>query len=289
MLIKKTGYRDLSLEVSASQDKVVAALESLGISEDPNFHKDPNLRKIQEQINPIIDRIIPELLEDIKQLDNNLAGLISVTAAQDNIFLVVPIAIENLRDEVKGTGKTRREMLLKALWGQLGGSIAIPLARKLREHGGITGILLQVKIDENRYVFSALPTLESNVKMECVPGYKTQQVLHFRQIPQYETYSDNRGMVYQRLTGYRTESYMVPQQVFDPCISRRPVTIVVPKFGPKAVAVKDQAIATYLLPLKILERNLTPEKLYEELTILLTNSKGEQLERQGSLPIPVLQ
>jgi len=288
MLIKKTGYRDLTLEVSASQDKVVAGLESLGISEDPTFHKDPNLRKIQEQINPIIDRIVPELLEDLKQMDNNLAGLISVTSAQDNIFLVVPIAIENLRDEVKGTGKTRREMLLKSLWGQLGESIAIPLARKLREHGGITDILLQVKINENRYVFSALPTLESNVTMECVPGYKTQQVLQFRQIPQYEYYTDNRGMGYNRLTGYRTESYMVPQQVFDPCISRRPVTKAVPKFGPKVNVVKDQAVATFILPLKILERNLTPEKLYEELTILLINSKGEQLEHQGSRPIPIL-
>jgi hypothetical protein len=288
MLIKKTGYSDFTLEVSASQDKIVAALESLGISEDPNFHKDPNLRKIQEQINPIIDRIIPELLEHLKQMDSNLAGHISVTAAQDDIFLVVPVVIENLKDEINGTGKSRREMLLKALWGQLGGSIAIPLARKFREHEGITGILLQAKIDENRYVFSTLPTLESNMKMVCVAGYRTQQVLQLRQIPQYETYSDNRGMVYQRLTGYRTESYIVPQQVFDPCISRRPITTVVPKFGPKVNVVKDQAVATFLLPLKILERNLTPEKLYEELTILLINSKGEQLEHQGSRPIPIL-
>jgi hypothetical protein len=283
MLFEKDGHESLTVEVSASQDIVAATLKPLQITAEPSIHKDQKLCKLQERLNPIINKTVLKLLEQRAQQNFDLAGPIRVSEAQGNTFLVLPVFAGNLKDQVKGTGKSRYEMLLKILWNRLGGSIILPLSREIQNHDGINGILLEVKVDEKQYVFDVKPSLKTEMNMECVPGYKTEQVLRFRQIPQYETYSDNRGMVYQRLAGYRTESYMEPQQVYDPCAYKAPVAKTVVKYDPKG-SFSDQAIAKYFLPFKILVKEIPPEELYEKLGILLTDSKGSELMSQGSIP-----
>jgi len=287
MIFKKKGYKALTIKVKASQDTVVAKLEPLAITTEPDVHKVAYLRDLQKQLNPIINRAVPKLLEEEVQQSFNLAGPIKVAGTQGNAFLILPIVIEDLEGEFKGTGKARQEVLLKTLWNQLGGSIAIPLAREIRGHGALKGIVLDVRFDELRYIYQVKPTVKTKVEMECVPGNRTQMVLQMRQVPYYRNETWN-GVTKQVFAGYRTESQLVPQQVYDPCLYKRPVTKRYVKFDPMSRVAKDQARALYLLPFNALDRKVASEELYEKLSILLTDSKGKQLKSQGSISIPSL-
>jgi hypothetical protein len=287
MIFKKKGYKALTIKVKASQDNVVAKLEPLAITTEPNVHKDAYLRDLQKQVNPIINRAVPKLLEKEVQQNFNLAGPIKAAGARENVFLILPIVIGDLKGEFKGTGKARQEILLKTLWNQLGGSFAIPLAEEIRGHGALKGIVLDVRFDELRYIHQVQPKVKTKVEMECVPGNRTQMVLQMRQVPYYRNETWN-GVTRQVFAGYRTESQLVPQQVYDPCLYRRPVTKSFVQFDPKGRITKDQARALYLLPFKALERERTPKELYQRLSILLTDSKGKQLKSQGSISIPSL-
>ena len=287
MHFKKKGYKPLTIQVSASQDKVVAKLEALSIVAEPHIHKDAYLRNLQKKLNPIMSRAVPKLLEEEVQQNFNLAGPIKVAGGRGNAFLIVPIVIGDLKGEVKGTGKARQEILLKALWDQLGGSIAIPLAREIRGHEALKGIVLDVRFDELRYIHQVVPTLKEKVDMECVPGYRTQMVMQYRQVPYYRDEYRN-GVSRRVLAGYRTESRLVPQQVYDPCLRKRPVTKRFVQYDPKGRMAKDQARALYLLPFEALQRERAPKELYQRLSILLTDSKGKQLKSQGTIPMPSL-
>jgi len=287
MIFKKKGYKALTIKVKASQNNVVAKLEILAITTEPDVHKDAYLRDLQKQVNPIINRAVPKLLEKDVQQNFNLAGPIKAAGARGNVFLILPIVIGDLKGEFKGTGKARQEILLKTLWNQLGGSIAIPLAGEIRGHGALKGIVLDVRFDELRYIHQVQPTIKTKVEMECVPGNRTQMVLQMRQVPYYRDEYRN-GVTRRVFAGYRTESQLVPQEVYDPCLYRRPVTKSFVQFDPKGRIAKDQARALYLLPFKALDRKVAPEELYEKLSILLTDSKGKQLKSQGSITIPSL-
>jgi hypothetical protein len=287
MIFKKKGYKALTIKVKANQDNVVAKLEPLAITTEPDVHKDEYLRDIQKQLNPIINRAVPKLLEKDVQQNFNLAGPIKVAGRQGTTFIVLPIVIGDLKGEFKGTGKARQEILLKTLWNQLGGSIAIPLAGEIRGYGALKGIVLDVRFDELRYIHQVQPKVKTKVEMECVPGNRTQMVLQMRQVPYYRNETWN-GVTRQVFAGYRTESQLVPQEVYDPCLYRRPVTKSFVQFDPKGRIAKDQARALYLLPFKALDRKVAPEELYEKLSILLTDSKGKQLKSQGSITIPSL-
>ena len=287
MIFKKKGYKNLTINVKASQDNVVAKLEPLAITTEPDVHKDVYLRDLQKQVNPIINRAVPKLLEKDVHQNFNLAGPIKVAGARENAFLILPIVIGDLKGEFKGTGKARQEMLLKSLWNNLGGNIAIPLAGEIRGHEALKGIVLDVRFDELRYIHQVQPKVKTKVEMECVPGNRTQMVLQMRQVPYYRNETWN-GVTRRVFAGYRTESQLVPQQVYDPCLYRRPVTKSFVQFDPKGRIAKDQARALYLLPFKALDRKVSPEELYEKLSILLTDSKGKQLKSQGSIKIPSL-
>lgn len=287
MIFKKKGYKALTIKVKASQDKVVARLEPLAITTEPDVHKDAYLRDLQKQLNPIINRAVPKLLEEEVQQNFNLAGPIKVAGARGNVFLILPIVIGDLKVEVKGDRKVRQEKLLKALWNQLGASIVIPMAREIRDHEGVKGIILDTRFKEMIYIHEVAPTVKTRVEMECVPGNRTQMVLQMRQVPYYRDEYRN-GVTRRVFAGYRTESKLVPQQVYDPCLYRRPVTKRFVQFDPKGRMAKDQARALYLLPFKALDRKVAPEELYEKLSILLTDSKGKKLKSQGSITIPSL-
>jgi len=288
MLFKKAGYKPLNIEVSASQNEVVAKLEALAIAAEPEIHKDAHLRKIQKEINAIINRTVPKLLEEKGQQDFDLAAPINIQAEGEKVFLVVPIAIGNIKGEIRGKGEARQDLLLRTLWKELGDSLAIPLAREVRNQVEIYGLSLEIKLDEKRYIFSAEPTVDTKVEMQCVPGYRTQMVLQFYQEPVYETYWDpNTRRTERRLTGYRSQSRLVPQQVYDPCLFRQPVTKHSVKLDPKVSLTKEQAIAQYLLPLKFYDEKVPSQELYEKLGVLLIDSKGNELRRHGSIAFPI--
>ena len=161
------------------------------------------------------------------------------------------------------------------------------MARKIRDHEGVKGIILDTRFNEMIYSHEVKPTVKTKTEMECVPGNRTQMVMQMQQVPYYREDTWN-GVTRRVFAGYRTESKLVPQQVYDPCLYRKPVTKRFVKFDSRCRMAKDQARALYLLPFKELDRKVVPEELYEKLSILLTDSKGKQLKIQGSISIPSL-
>ena len=283
ILFKKRAYKDVTLEVSASKDQVIARLESsaIAVAADPHTHKDAHLRKIQQEINPIINKTVPKLLGEKVEQEFDLAAPIKVQGTGEKVFLLVPVIVGDIKGEIRGAGEARHDMVLRALWNQLGSSIVIPLAKEIPNHLGISGIILEAKFDEKRYLVSSEPSVGTKQEMECVPGYRTQMVTRYRQVPYYETYPTHR------LAGYRTENYTTTEQVYDPCKERRIVSKQFVKFDPKGSMTKEQSVAQYFLPLTVYDGNLPPPALYEKLSLLLIDSKGNQLKSQGSIPFPV--
>ena len=263
MLFRKRGYKDVTLKVSAEKDKVLARLESLSIAAEPDVHKDPQLSNIQKQLNPIINRSVPKLLEQATQLDINLAAPTKVAGTGEEAFLIVPIVIRSLQNDIKGTSEARQTKVLRVLWKHLGGTIVVPLAREIRDHDGIKGILLEARLDEKQYIFNVKPELGTKTEMECVGGYKTVQI-----------YAPHRPKGY------------ITTKVYVLCLYKRPVTKFGPKVNAKLRVAKDQAVARYFLPFNVLDSKIHPEELYEKIGILLTDSKGKQLKSQGTVPIP---
>ena len=287
MIFKKKGHKPLTMKVSAGQDKVAARLEPLSLTAEPEIHNDAYLHDLQKQLNPILNRAVPTLLEEEARQDFDLAGPIKVAGARGNAFLVLPIVIGDLDIEVRGEPNVRQQKLLKAIWKRLGATIAIPVAREIRDHGGVQGIILDTRFKETAYIHEVAPTVKTRVEMECVPGTRSQMVMQMQQVPYYRNDTWN-GVTRSVFAGYRTESKLVPQEVYDPCLYRKPVTKSSVEFDPKARMAKDQGRALFLLPFAVLDSKAGPEALYEELSVLLPDSKGKQLRSQGEITIPSL-
>jgi len=282
MVFRKGGYQELLLEVSAKQDKVVANLAPRGIAANPTEHKDPELRAIQQRLNPLLNQTVPGMLEAKGPFDFDLAGPIRVARMDKKVFVVVPVALGSSKVSLKESGKARQEELLKAVWNQCGGSLAIPLARKLQGQAGIDGIVLDVAFNEQRYLFGVESRVETRVEMQCVPGNRMQQVFDACARRRMETYRDPSGIYSTRDAG--CEGGYVTRPVYDPCASKIPVTKSEVKVDPRAGVTRDQARARYILPLALIGQGATAEKLYEKVGVQLTDAKGTQIMGKGNLP-----
>ena len=282
MVFRKSGYQDALLEVSAKQDKVVAALEARALAASPTVHKDPQLQAIQQRLNPILNQTMPGLLEAKGPFDLDLAGPIRVDRMNEKVFVVVPLALRGSKVNLKESGKTRQEALLKALWDQCGGGLVVPLARKIQGQAGVEGIVLDIAFDEQRYLFGVESRVETRVEMQCVPGTSMQTVFDACATMRSEvTHRDSFGNVY-------TRQVCVPGQamkpVFDPCASKVPVTKSEVKVDPKAGVTRDQARARYIIPFALIGQGAAPEAVYEKIGVLLTDAKGARLMGRGALP-----
>lgn len=283
MVFKKRGYKESTVKVKATQDIVTAMLQPIAITQQAGSHKDPYLAKLQKKLNPTINKILPPLLEKQYQVAFRLSGPINVTRKHGNAYLILPFVIEDFKESVKGSKKDRQTRILKILWRELGVNIAVPLAEGIKIYKEVKGVILDTRFDDTIFTHKVSPKVKSKQEMECVPGNRTQMVLQFRQVPYYRTEYRN-GVSTQVFAGYKSESSLVPQEVYDPCLYRRPVTKSYTAFESKLEQQKNQSRALFLLRPEVLKKSGRRDDIYSQLSILLNDASGERLVSQGSIP-----
>jgi hypothetical protein len=132
--------------------------------------KDALLPRIQESINPIINQVVPQFLGTQQEKEFELRKPVAVVAADGSTVLLVDLFLAKMKNEIKGTGKEHYDRLSEALWEELGNHLVIPLVKKIRSKPDITGIVLRVGFDEQRYLFSVNQRIEESSELVCVGG-----------------------------------------------------------------------------------------------------------------------
>jgi hypothetical protein len=271
LILKKKPFRDAVIEVSAKQDQVMVTFQAQEYAMNPDLQNDLLLRRIQEKINPIINQAVPQFLETQQGAEFDLGKPVGVVAIDGGAVLLVDLFLAKMKKEIKGTGKEHYDRLSEALWEDIGSHLAIPLVEKIRSIPDITGIVLRVGFDEQRYLFSVKQRIEETIEWRCIPGTRIE-------------YQNQCGMVWQQTGGYRYECKNVPVSVYDPCLNKVPQTKREMKLDPRTGVSKDQASVLYVLSTEAIRSDVSVKSLYDMLGILMTDSKGDQLKRSGSIP-----
>ena len=275
LILKKNPFKDATIEVSAKQDHVMVTFQAQEYAMKPERQKDAQLRRIQESINPIIDQAVPQFLEAQQGTEFELRKPVAVVAVDGGMVLLVDLFLAKMENKIKGTGKERYDQLSEALWEELRTRLAIPLVKKVRSIPDITGIVLRVGLDEQRHLFSVDRRIEETVEWKCIPGTR------------YE-YRWEREFRPKAFGGYEYVNVYHSYPVYDPCINKMPVTRREMKLDPHAGASRDQTSVLYVLSREAIRSDVSSKSLYDKLGILVTNSKGDQLKRSGSIPVALV-
>jgi hypothetical protein len=242
MVFRKKGYESRTLEVSATQDSVLAKLAVVEIVVSPGLHEDPKLKTLQSRINPILLKIVPGLLAQESPFELELPTPLRLMDVEGKTLLMVTFILGGAKGLPIGGGKEGQQALLKKLWGHLGSQLVLPLAAALRGEKDISSIVLQLVLNEPRIQFGVTPRMETTVEMECQPGY-----------------------VY-----YPGYSY----PIYNPCARREAVTKTEVKLEPKTEFVKEKVRIQYVVPFLLLDKHTDPEQLYDKIGVSLTDAKG---------------
>jgi len=280
--LKKIGYETQTIEVSAKQDRVVVKLPSQDFAARPSTINDPTLRSLQQRLAPTIDRTLQKVLALTGPYDFELAGHLRVTRLDDKILLILPIELRNTKDKADPTDLSQNEVFLKKVWDQFGGSMVIPIIKAIRGERLLNGILLDVGYSRLRHGFEVSSHVESSIEMQCVPGTEARQVYNSCIRRKIETTYDSKGRTWSRDVG--CEGGFETQMVFDPCLTKIPVTHTEVKIDPKATIVAVRSRAQYIFPIELIEAAVEQDNMFSQLGILLTNEKGETVIKRGLIP-----
>jgi hypothetical protein len=277
LLFEKQGLNPLTLKVKASDKKVSANLYRQSYTQDPGFHKNPHLRRLQSRINVDVDPLLVEIFQN-KEHGFILSKPATLTGSKDKVNLIA-----TLNDTIKipGLMNTDRPEALKQLWSRLGRSVMLPLAKRVRSVKEVSTLTVQLIQNSKQDRLNVMPTTETKTVMQCVPGYRTQQVLRYRQVPQYESYRDKYGY-HRRLTGYRSESYLDTEKVYEPCHQKVPVTQIVPTTTPKL----DLAHSTHIefsMNLNAYKPGMTNDQAYNHLSIIQSTPGSRKMLKAPNL------
>jgi hypothetical protein len=283
LLLKCQAYNDLAINIKASDNEVNARLVPSTFTQNPDAYEDSYLRNLQSTLAPAINRIMARVLGKNENKDLSLVSPIKLTGKQGHVTIVIPLSVSGIMVDVENAGKQQANFI-RNLWTRLGGSVVIPMVNAQGDHAGVDSALLRVILEPGSTGFTVKPGIRTETRMQCAPGYRTQQVLKFRQIPQYESYSDKYGY-HQRMTGYKSESYLDTEQVFDPCHHKVPVVTAVPMASPD-MHVTGRPVAEYLLELSSYKPGLSATAVYSSLSTRLTDSKGKLLVNTGTNNFP---
>jgi hypothetical protein len=274
-VFKKGGHKPVTLEVGAKQKVVLAKFESVQVTANPASLPDPSLREMQERLNLMLIQEVPRLLAAEQTLLPELLEPIRVTNMDGEPSLMIRMLVSDIKDVGSEKGTARQDAILKHLWSRLGKTLVLPIAEKLVTQRGIRQVVLQVRFNEQRFLFGVESHVETRTEMQCVPGYD------------YTT--EYSSCAYRDANGSCVAGQQ-PTTVYNPCKSQVPVTKSEVKVSPQAQAAREQATASYVLPLTVLTKGATrdPDAMYGMIGVLLTDSHGKQLRREGSVPNSLL-
>jgi len=266
LILKKNPLKDATIEVSAKQDHVMVTFQAQEYAMRPERQTNAQLSRIQTSVNPIINQAIPHFLEMQNGIQFELKKPVAVIAVDADIVLLIDLHLAKMKNEITSKGKERYDQLSEMLWSELGNHLAIPLAKKVQSIPNITGIALRIGFDEKQYLFSVSQRIEESTEMVCEGGMQTR----------YEY----------RPTPYGLQQVLV--QVYNPCLRRVPITKRELKIDPQTGVSRDQGTVFYFFSTNALRSDASSKTLYEKLGISVTNSKGDQLKRSGSIPAAFL-
>lgn len=254
MGFKKKGFEPLTLEVSAAQDRVQAVLKAVTLVESPTVHQDPALKALQERLNPILLKNLPNALETEGPFALDMGAPLRVADLDGEHALLITFFLHDASALPKGGGKERQQALLKMLWGHVSKTFLVPLAASLQGEKDLDSFLVQVLFNEQQIIFGVGVKTQSNVSVRCVPEMQGQYNLYGKYV-----------------------------MVYNPCARLERVVTTELKADPKTKTLQGEARAQYAVPLALLAKPEAPDALYDRIGVLLIDAKGETVERHGAM------
>jgi hypothetical protein len=283
LLFEKQGLNPVTLTVMASDREITADLNRQSYTQNPELHNDPYMRHLQSRINVILQ---PQLENIFKNMQHGfvLSSPAALTGSKGKVSLVVSLKDSTGNHPLQRSQQTGLSKVLKQLWSRLGRWVMLPMAEQMSSVQEVATLSVKLIQNKEKNQLTVKPTMTTKTEMQCMPGYRTQQVLRFKQVPQYESYSDKYGF-HTRLTGYKTESYLDNQQIYEPCHQKVPVTQVVPT----TTASLEQGRSGYIefsMKLDDYKAGMSNEQTYKTLSIVQTISGSRKtLKSPGALSI----
>jgi hypothetical protein len=282
-VVKKSGYKPQTIEVNAGQKEVIVKLTSQSFAADPGTINDPILRSMQARLAPTIEHTLPELLAAKGEYDYEVASPVRVTKLDEKILLILSMRLGTTKGRMTSPVQGQNEEFLKAVWDQFGQKMMVTLGTAVRSERQLHGIVLDLDCSRSRQGFGVSSHMESSIEMECVPGTEMRQEYNPCVRRRMDTYYDaSLGRTVTRdggcEGGYETKS------VYNPCLTKVPVTRTQVKIDPKATTVAFQSRAQYVMPMELIELAGTQDKVFSRLGILLTNEQGEIVINRGFVP-----
>jgi hypothetical protein len=259
LLFRKNGYDDKTVEIKASDEVVAVGLTAFEYLAAPTSHGDTRLRALQENVNPLVEETLPELLEKKGALDYAFAGQLNVEEMDGETFLNIPVMLKNFKGKFGTKGAARQKELAETAWKQFGPDLVAPLVMKMKDVQGIEGVVLQLHFDEKRFLFGVSSRIETSVEMECKPGSVSQLV--------YD------ACARRRMDG-GCEGGNVTRMVYDPCAYRMPVVKRTLKIDPQTGVAQGQALIRYVLRL---HRAADKPPTYDDVDVLIKDTEGRTL------------
>jgi hypothetical protein len=125
--------------------------------------------------------------------------------------------------------------------------------------------------------------MESNIEMECQPGYKAQSVYDScaTKEPDRSYNAQTHDWV---SSGTKCVGGFVTKQVYDPCVRKIPVTHTALVSDPKISFAQTKSRVRYIGSLNAFGTAAHAKDVYGQIGAVLTDNKGGVLAQKGDLP-----
>jgi hypothetical protein len=274
LTLTKSGFQTETVEVSARQSALKVSLKPQRIAALPTEVPAGPLREVQARVHKRIDEVLGRALASAAARDWELAGTVRVVGLEGGTWLLAPVSARKLPPLESSAAAGE-------VWDRIRASLVQPLGEVARGEREIKGVVVSVGASEVRRDFAVGSQVESRLEMQCVPGTEIQQQYDAcaRRVPVYDG-TRNTGLT-------RCEGGTVMRQVFNPCMTKTPVTKSVVAVKPQATSRTDQAQLFFAVPAAALVDLKGRRELTAQIGVLRTDSQGKVLESRGPVPAPL--
>jgi hypothetical protein len=255
---------------------VIVNLDAFRFSANPESHSDSQLRSLQARVNPIADVLLPSMMDLEGPFEYGMAGKVKVVRSGGQPYVAIPLVINGLGTRLQSKGQARRQEIIALLWAQFGQSLAGSFGQRLSGESDVSGLLLRVSFDEQRYLFSVSSHLETKTEMQCQGGYVQRSAYNACARQKTEVYTDASGITHTRNAG--CEGGYTMQSVYEPCVRKVPVTETRRVLDPTAAAGPGKATVTFVLSRDIFGSTSLP---LADVSYEMTDASGKIIESQG--------
>jgi hypothetical protein len=141
-------------------------------------------------------------------------------------------------------------------------------------------MIVDVTFGQLRQQFAVGSQVESRMEMQCVPGTETVSVYEVCARYVQRTYTDSYG-VHSR---QECEAGNVTRTVFNPCLTKTPVTVSEVRVDPQASTKKVQTHLQFVVTSKAIERLRGGKEIFPDVGYARSDDSGRIIERKGPLP-----